>query len=74
MMPVGIERTDTHWTLTLNRSEKRNAVCADLVEQLIATFERLAREDVPLVALRAALVCSASEPALGERIASYLLG
>jgi len=51
-MPVRIERTDTHLTVTLNRPQKLNAFSADLIEQLIAVFDQAASEDVPLVALR----------------------
>jgi enoyl-CoA hydratase len=52
MMSIGVERTDTHWTVTLNRPEKLNAFSVDLVEQLISVFDQAVREDVSLVALR----------------------
>jgi enoyl-CoA hydratase/carnithine racemase len=40
------------WTFTLNRPEKRNALCAELVEALIAQVDAAHREGVPLLIFR----------------------
>ncbi|MPM43148.1 Methylthioacryloyl-CoA hydratase [bioreactor metagenome] len=49
-----IDRQPTHWTLTLNRPEKRNALSADLIEALLATVTDAKREQVPLLVLQGA--------------------
>lgn len=42
-----IDRQDDHWTFTLNRPDKRNALSADLVEALIAGVDAAHAQDVP---------------------------
>ncbi|MVW77830.1 enoyl-CoA hydratase/isomerase family protein [Bordetella sp. 02P26C-1] len=49
-----IEKTAVAWTFTLNRSEKRNALCAELVEALIAGVEAAHVQQVPLLVFRGA--------------------
>jgi enoyl-CoA hydratase/carnithine racemase len=46
------ERTGTTLTLTLNRPEKMNALCASLVEALLAAIEPAQAEGVRLLVLR----------------------
>jgi enoyl-CoA hydratase len=52
-MTLRIDRTAAHWTLTLNRPDKLNALSAELVEALIDAFDEAAVAGVPVVALRA---------------------
>jgi enoyl-CoA hydratase/carnithine racemase len=51
-MTLRIDRTAAHWTLTLNRPDKLNALSAELVEALIDAFDEAAVAGVPVVALR----------------------
>jgi enoyl-CoA hydratase/carnithine racemase len=52
--PLIIDRQPGHWTFTLDRSEKRNALSHDLVEALIEGVEAAHREGVPLLVFRGA--------------------
>lgn len=52
--PLIVERHDTHWLLTLNRPEKRNALSADLIEALLATVDDAKRQQAPLLVLQGA--------------------
>ncbi|MBF5005069.1 enoyl-CoA hydratase/isomerase family protein [Diaphorobacter caeni] len=49
-----IDRTPTHWALTLNRPEKRNALSADLIEALLAAVHEAKQAQVPLLVLQGA--------------------
>lgn len=51
-MTLSIEKGASHWTLTLSRPEKMNALSAELVDALTDAFEEIATAGVPLVALR----------------------
>lgn len=52
MSMILVSRLSTHWTITLNRPDKLNALCASLVEQLIEAFDDAQAEGVPLVVLQ----------------------
>ncbi len=52
--PLLVERYATHWLLTLNRPEKRNALSADLIESLLATVQEARQQQVPLLVLQGA--------------------
>lgn len=49
-----IDRQPTHWKLTLNRPEKRNALSADLIEALLAAVADAKHEEAPLLVLQGA--------------------
>jgi enoyl-CoA hydratase len=51
-MTLRIDQAESHWTFTLNRPEKLNALSAELVEALIDAFDQAAAAQVPVVALR----------------------
>lgn len=57
MSHLAIEKHREYWSFTLNRPEKHNALCAELVEQLIAAFDEVATSDVPVVVLQGAGRC-----------------
>ena len=43
---LAIEKYREYWSVTLKRPEKHNALSAELVEQLIATFDEIAAANV----------------------------
>ena len=47
-----VDRQPSCWTLTLDRPEKANALCAELIEALIAALEEAESQDVPVLAVR----------------------
>ncbi|SPU54310.1 enoyl-CoA hydratase/isomerase family protein [Bordetella trematum] len=47
-----VQAHDSHWVLTLNRPEKRNALSAELVEQLLQTLDLARAQSVPLLVLQ----------------------
>lgn len=47
-----VQRHETHWVLILNRPEKRNALSAALVEQLLQTLAEAQAQSVSLLVLR----------------------
>jgi enoyl-CoA hydratase/carnithine racemase len=49
---LAIEKYPEYWSITLKRQEKHNALSAELVEQLIATFDEIATSNVPAVILQ----------------------
>ena len=49
-----IDKVPTHWTLTLNRPDKRNALSADLIEALLAAVHDAKQAQVPLLVLQGA--------------------
>jgi len=49
---LAIEKYPEYWSITLKRPEKHNALSAELVEQLIATFDEIATSNVPAVILQ----------------------
>lgn len=49
-----IDRQPTHWVLTLNRPEKRNALSAELIEALLAAVQQARAEQPPLLVLQGA--------------------
>jgi enoyl-CoA hydratase/carnithine racemase len=51
-MTLRIDKSADHWTLTLNRADKLNALSAELVEALIDEFDQAAAANIPTVALR----------------------
>jgi enoyl-CoA hydratase/carnithine racemase len=51
-MTLRIDKAASHWTFTLNRPEKLNALSAELVEALIDAFDQAAAAQVPVIALR----------------------
>jgi enoyl-CoA hydratase len=51
-MTLRIEKEASHWTLTLNRPHKLNALSAELVDALSDAFDEAAAAKVPLIALR----------------------
>ncbi|WP_353234003.1 enoyl-CoA hydratase/isomerase family protein [Diaphorobacter ruginosibacter] len=52
--PLLIDRHATHWLLTLDRPEKRNALSADLVEALLDAVQQARAQQVPLLVLQGA--------------------
>src|SRR5690625_2851193 len=42
-----IDRQDSHWTFTLNRPNKRNALSSDLIEAFISGIDAAHAQDVP---------------------------
>ncbi|WP_322106994.1 enoyl-CoA hydratase/isomerase family protein [Paraburkholderia sp. J41] len=52
MSTIRIDRQASHWTITLDRADKLNALSAELVEALLAAFDDAARQHVPLVTLQ----------------------
>jgi enoyl-CoA hydratase len=51
-MTLRIEKDASHWTLTLNRPDKLNALSAELVDALSDAFDEAVAANVPLIALR----------------------
>lgn len=51
MSLLDVQRNPTHWSLSINRPDKLNALSADLVEALITTFDEAASARVPVVTL-----------------------
>ena len=49
-----IDRHTTHWLLTLNRPENRNALSSDLVEALLISVQSAHAQQVPLLVLQGA--------------------
>jgi enoyl-CoA hydratase/carnithine racemase len=49
---LAIEKYPEYWSVTLKRSEKHNALSAELVEQLITAFDEVATAKVPVVVLQ----------------------
>ena len=49
-----IDKQPTHWTLTLNRPEKRNALSSDLIESLLAAVQDAKAAQAPLLVLQGA--------------------
>lgn len=49
-----IDKQPTHWTLTLNRPEKRNALSSDLIEALLAAVQDAKAAQTPLLVLQGA--------------------
>jgi enoyl-CoA hydratase len=47
-----VETRPTHWSITLNRPDKLNALSAEIVEELIQTFDDAQAQHVPLVTLQ----------------------
>ncbi|TDY21945.1 enoyl-CoA hydratase/carnithine racemase [Paraburkholderia sp. BL6665CI2N2] len=52
MSNVIIDRQPTHWTITLNRPDKLNALSADIVEDLIYALDDAEATHTPLIALQ----------------------
>lgn len=52
MSDIVIDRQPTHWSITLNRPDKLNALNANLVEALIQAFDDAQTANVPLVVLQ----------------------
>lgn len=57
MSVLAVERHATHWTLTLNRPDKMNALNAELVEALIAALDEAEHANLALIVLRGAGRC-----------------
>lgn len=53
-MTLRVERQPDCWTLVLERADKANALCAELVEALIAAVAEAEAAGVPVLALRGA--------------------
>jgi enoyl-CoA hydratase len=51
-MTLRIDKAESHWTITMNRPDKLNALSAELVDALHDAFDEVAAAGVPLVALR----------------------
>jgi hypothetical protein len=51
-MTLRIDKDESHWTITLSRPDKLNALSAELIDALDDAFEEVAAAGVPLVALR----------------------
>ncbi|TDG08338.1 enoyl-CoA hydratase/isomerase family protein [Paraburkholderia guartelaensis] len=52
MSTIVVSKLPTHWTITLNRPDKLNALCASLVEELIQAFDEAQAAGTPLVVLQ----------------------
>ncbi|MGE4369438.1 MAG: enoyl-CoA hydratase/isomerase family protein [Burkholderiaceae bacterium] len=48
------DRQASHWTITLNRPEKRNALSADLVQALLSTVQQARAQHIPVLVLQGA--------------------
>lgn len=59
-MTLRIDKDPSHWTVTLNRPDKLNALSAELVDALSDAFDEVAAAGVPLVALRGEGRCLSS--------------
>ena len=49
-----VDKQPSHWTLTLNRPEKRNALSADLIEALLAAVNDAKSSQIPMLVLQGA--------------------
>jgi enoyl-CoA hydratase len=52
MTMLTVQKQATHWSVTLNRAEKLNALCAELVEELICAVDEAAAANVPVLTLQ----------------------
>ena len=66
MTVLAIDKQATHWSLTLNRPEKLNALSPELVEALIGAFDQAASAEVPVIALRGAGRCFSAGFDMGD--------
>ena len=52
MSVLAIDKGESHWTITLNRADKLNALSVELVDALLQAFDYAAHEAVPVVTLQ----------------------
>ena len=52
--PLLVDKQATHWVLTLNRPDKRNALSGDLIEALLSAVQQAKAQQVPLLVLQGA--------------------
>ena len=52
--PLLVDKQTSHWVLTLNRPDKRNALSGDLIEALLSAVQQAKAQQVPLLVLQGA--------------------